>query len=187
MKRNPNKFFFLYLISIVLMASNCKKDSVENELSKLPAVTYTGTNTFGCLVNGKAFLPSVGPGITSTLRSTYDSSIGFLNLFANNTSNKDVMTTVHLQAVGTLLQENKIYPLTEYSINNKASGSYELYYPNQGPPSIYYRTNNQTTGTLTITKLDLVKHILSGTFTFDSINGSGEIVHVTDGRFDVVF
>ncbi|RYE12239.1 MAG: hypothetical protein EOP34_11205, partial [Rickettsiales bacterium] len=146
---------------------------------KLPAATQIGANSFGCMVNGKVFLPSVGSGITSTLRSTYDSSTGYLNLFANNTSNKDFMITVHLQAVGILLQENKIYQLTEYNINNKASGSYELYYYNQGPPTIYYRTNNQTTGTLTITKLDLVKQILSGTFAFDSVNGSGEIVHIT--------
>lgn len=40
----------------LLTASGCKKNKLS-ELDKLPPATQTGANTFGCLVNGKAYLP----------------------------------------------------------------------------------------------------------------------------------
>ena len=49
------KYQSLLFISLVLLllSSSCKKDNI----SKLPPPTQTGENTFGCLVNGKAFVP----------------------------------------------------------------------------------------------------------------------------------
>lgn len=181
----PKSFLLLSMLCFLLFTNiKCKKDNVK-PIDKLPAATQIGANTFGCLVDGKAFLPSVGLGITSTLSSIYDYSTGYLYIYANKTDNKDFMATVKLQSIGIFLQENKTYPLTEYNVNTKASGDYELYYYNQGPPAISYRTDNQSSGSITITKLDLVKRIISGTFAFDAKNGSGEIIHITDGRFDV--
>ena len=39
---------------LLLIASSCKKESNKD---KLPPATQTGENTFGCLVNGKVFVP----------------------------------------------------------------------------------------------------------------------------------
>ena len=50
-----------YLIIVLALSfiTCCKKtDSLEAELAKLPPITQTGANTFGCLVNGKAYIPS---------------------------------------------------------------------------------------------------------------------------------
>lgn len=39
---------------LLLIASSCKKDANKD---KLPPATQTGENTFGCLVNGKVYIP----------------------------------------------------------------------------------------------------------------------------------
>jgi hypothetical protein len=45
-------------------------------------------------------------------------------------------------------------------------------------------TNTIKTGKLKITRLDLSNSIISGTFWFDAVNSTGEIVKVREGRFD---
>ena len=47
------------IFSLTLLSSSCKKQVVQpvSELSKLPPATQTGARTFGCLVNGHAFVP----------------------------------------------------------------------------------------------------------------------------------
>lgn len=53
-----NKIFSISLLFLItLSATTCKKEStLEMELAKLPQATQTGQNTFGCLVNGKAWV-----------------------------------------------------------------------------------------------------------------------------------
>ena len=57
-----NKLFFMRTLIIFLSLAFtmcCKKtDSLDAELAKLPPITQTGANTFGCLVNGKAVTPN---------------------------------------------------------------------------------------------------------------------------------
>lgn len=51
----------LIIFIALAFAMCCKKtdsNSLDAELAKLPPITQTGANTFGCLVNGKAFIPS---------------------------------------------------------------------------------------------------------------------------------
>ncbi len=52
------KLLFLLLI-LTQLISCCKKNNDEptNPIDQLPAATQTGANTFGCLLDGKAFLP----------------------------------------------------------------------------------------------------------------------------------
>ena len=48
------------VMSILLLAANYKKDKAQdsrNELEKLPPITQNGANTFGCLINGKLYIP----------------------------------------------------------------------------------------------------------------------------------
>lgn len=50
MKNSTN--LLIFLASFLLTSFSCRKnkDSFENELAKLPAITQTGANTFGCLI-----------------------------------------------------------------------------------------------------------------------------------------
>ncbi len=50
-----------------------------------------------------------------------------------------------------------------------------------------YDTDDQNSGELTITRLDLNTQIISGTFFFDVIDGEGELREIREGRFDMRF
>lgn len=56
-------------------------------------------------------------------------------------------------------------------------------------PDQYYQTNDTTNGTMNITRFDVVAKIISGTFSFDAAqrDSLANIVHVTDGRFDITY
>jgi hypothetical protein len=49
----------LTILSALLLSASCKKHVVKpaDQLSLLPPATQTGARTFGCLVNGLAFVP----------------------------------------------------------------------------------------------------------------------------------
>ncbi len=52
-----NYYLLLFFAAFCYMGVQCKEeepDKVE-ELAKLPPATTKGRNTFGCLINGKAF------------------------------------------------------------------------------------------------------------------------------------
>jgi hypothetical protein len=55
MKNTYHLLIAIALISI-LCSNSCKKHS-SDPLSQLPPATQTGAQTFGCLINGKAFTP----------------------------------------------------------------------------------------------------------------------------------
>lgn len=52
-----------------------------------------------------------------------------------------------------------------------------------------FRTDANHPATVTVTYLDPINHIASGTFTFQAVNVSApnDIMQVTSGRFDVIF
>jgi hypothetical protein len=67
----------LFLLLLPLLAMQCRKDKNDCpegdkacELAKLPPLTTEGKGTFGCLVNGKAWLPESNTPVPK-LRSTY--------------------------------------------------------------------------------------------------------------------
>ena len=50
------KIITVILLSTLLGAS-CKKTNTPSPTDQLPPTTQTGANTFGCLVNGKVWIP----------------------------------------------------------------------------------------------------------------------------------
>ena len=46
---------YLSLAALLCTACGCTKDNLP--IDKLPPITQTGANTFGCLYNGKVFTP----------------------------------------------------------------------------------------------------------------------------------
>ena len=52
------KVFWLGVLALCCIFAACKKDKTnEDPEDQLPPATQTGTNTFGCLVNGKVYIP----------------------------------------------------------------------------------------------------------------------------------
>lgn len=50
-----------------------------------------------------------------------------------------------------------------------------------------YQTSVLLNGEIMIKKFDQVNRIISGTFSFDAVNASGEKVQVREGRFDMKY
>lgn len=78
----------LYLaLALLTQCSKCKDDPTPaTPTDQLPPVTQTGAGTFGCLLNGQAFLPSgnVGtPNFLVTYDPTYHGGILVITVYRN--------------------------------------------------------------------------------------------------------
>ena len=180
---------FILILFILAFFSSCKKHTVVpvNQLSLLPPATQTGARTFGCLVNGKAFVPQnrnllEGPDLQCNY--IYTSGGYYLTVGSSNTNSDGSIIGIILQTDSLKVVEGEVLPLTKYATAGLAYGSYSIF----ATPSIpYYRTNQQQTGQLNVTHLDTVKQIVSGTFYFTAVNNLSDTVKITDGRFDMPY
>lgn len=187
-------------MGMVLVLLSCRKEFVYRNGSpgELPAETQTGANTFGCLVNGKVWKPD-GGGIgvgTSNLDLSYDPTFngGTMSIKAKqyrDSSNINILESVSI-AMSQLSREGV------YSMDNAAQnalGEYAYSGKNKTTNEIlsfcqFNPYEDQRTGSLTITKIDLNKGFISGRFEFtltktNPVTGCLSTVKVTDGRFDL--
>ena len=155
------------LFCMLVLLVGCHKD----EGSPLPKATQTGENTFGCLVDGKAFGPLPPQGITSSRRKPLEASLYRTDLLISARGNGGVDFALR----------NAFQPGT-YPIRETNSASYGRY----AFGSDDYYTDGAHTGTVTLTRMDTVAKVASGTFQFTALNyQSGKTVAITEGRFDV--
>lgn len=181
------------LFFITLTASKCKKDKMPtNPVDQLPPETQIGANTFGCLVDGKIFLPK-GPSLGPILQCAYQylntnySKGYFFQLSATEKGSGAGGCELFSISLGTdSLQvfQGQIYQLVDYAKSNAAAQYSNFYDCGQ---FVNYNTSNQTIGQLSLKKFDEVNQIASGTFWFNAVSKNGDTVHVTDGRFDMQF
>jgi len=188
LKMKNYKSLILVLLSAALLAASCKKNKVQDtrtELEKLPPITQTGANTFGCLVDGKAWLPNGskpqtgGPNIQVYVDPAFQGGRFSITGHQYNIPGSDI-------SVG--------------STNCTSAGLFNL--SNSANVAGYYKTilgsmpcqisstdaGTFKTGFLSITKYDLNTGIFSGTFEFKLYNSQsvcGDTIKITNGRFDV--
>ena len=160
----------IFAALIILIAFSCKKGDL------LPKPTQTGANMMAAKVNGKVWQHRGCIGCMG-LRVNYDDRILF-GITGDNPDQKIGITLIisSLKSIGT-------YDLKLEGSNNNFG---ELY---NSKENIIYLTSNSNTGKVTITKIDLTKKIISGTFEFtaEDENNPSNTIRVTDGRFDVPF
>jgi hypothetical protein len=175
----------LFLALALLAGSSCKK--VEDIITpKLPEATQEGQGTFGCLVDGKLWLPFVQHTLDSKLEAEYSATGGGI---------------FHLRAEQE--PEGKHYQYLHLSVLNQAGvllrpGTYSAATGFEGrlEAEKQYVTAAAGAATLTITKVEPhtekmptggeVRYtIVSGTFAFEATEPGGQKVTVTEGRFDV--
>jgi Family of unknown function (DUF6252) len=149
---------------------------------KLPKPTETGTNTFGCKINGKSWIPDGGKGFMAQKPI----SGGFQNI-----ANSGVLTIF----INTI---NKNGEVIQLYVDSQATGNYLLnkttgFIPNEIFPKNYglcrfggkiYITNIEDTGKVVITKVDKSTGVISGIFEFTAGSGT-EKIKITEGRFDI--
>lgn len=173
-----------YILTAVLLISlfaSCKKD-----VDELPPATQTGAHTFGAKVNGELWVPQgFGPIPANDKLEAMIYPNGDLRIKAKNFASSPNETEFEIfiaavTATGTYsLNSNVTYPTF--------SASYGYFVKRKFTPEDEWLTNSTTTGSVTITKLDLPNKIVSGTFQFNaaSIYTPSNILSVTEGRFDI--
>ena len=178
-------------VTLLAFASckSCKKD--VDPTSQLPAATQTGANTFGCVINGQAWVPN---GV-STIPVTRPITGGYLaenigrpkytfNIRANSDRNSLELYVRSVIAPGR-------YPLAfDTGIfgtpSPKNYGLYSIDGPTTDDPDYNYITTSQITGYVDFTVADTVNKRAAGTFEFEGIDfPSGKKVKITGGRFDI--
>ena len=169
------------LLAALLGLSQCKKKSDPAPVDQLPPATQTGANTFGCLVNGKAWTPQGNDG-TSNYTVSYDIfpdggllEIGTYRIYGQKTTDHQLLGiwTKRIHGAGTFSFQDRANSIATY-IDAKSG----CYWDSRDSATTYRR------GQLTITRLDLSASIISGTFAFTLYKPGCDTVRVTQGRFD---
>jgi hypothetical protein len=144
----------------------------KTELEKLPPITQEGKNTFGCLVNGKAFV------VTNTLHMSAIYQGGGFSLSGGIYIDKK-LSDIQI-FVGEIMELNKSYSLINDS--NKTGKFYsEL-------KDCWFTSTADYIGKLTILSFDQTNFTISGTFEFEAFSEDcQESISITNGRFDMQY
>lgn len=174
--KHLNKLMLLPLLLLFLTVS-CKKKEVA-PIDQLPAATQEGKMTMGCLVNGKAWIPKGNNG-TANLDFYYDPGYwnGEFNLAAYRILSDTDRQYLHIYT-------DSLNHKREFSLHDPAVGTATF---TKSPCSYNRDSDVYREGRLTITRLDVPNHIISGTFEFTLARPGCDTIRVTDGRFDMKF
>ncbi len=175
------------LLPLLLVTTNSCNGDDDSSDDTLPEVTTIGANTAGCLVNGEVFLPKGNSFGGPTLSAFYQvDQDGFHFGLSISDTTGDITKSIAVFTNPEELQEGQTYSLGAIEVNedNDFNSNFGRYIEIDASV-VFFNTSSTSTGVLTITKLDTQQNIISGTFSFDAINNSGEVVEVRDGRFDM--
>lgn len=181
------KLFYIPLLICNLIFLGCEKNDdfpekdSGNYQTPLPAVTNTGTGTFACYVDGKAYIAPKN-GITAYYQF-YQGSYGLT--VRGRWEDADYIRSISLEGNN---NSDLIIEGATYTFGKRGIG---IQYYTAGvffmPQGNWFNTKEEQTGELKITKFDEINGILSGTFWFDVKRPDGKIVEIRDGRFDVKY
>ena len=174
---------WLPLIAITVFITSCQKS-----VDPLPSETAIGANTFGCRVNGVAYIPSGGdptigwyPVEGGWIKDVDNNRGLYIRTVAGNSKFIDIYIKV-LDTVGTYKLNYNTQPFP-IAVRAENYGYYET--TNSNGNSNRYVTNSLYTGEVHIKQI-LPGGIIAGTFNFTAYNQqTGETVTITEGRFDV--
>ena len=163
----------LPLLTLVLLLSQCrwKTNDPQPAAPVLPPITQNGSNTIGFLIDGKVWLPVGSFNFPSW--QAYYSQRAFWFMANQVTSSGREQFGINITPLQ--LGQNA-YDLTE---RNGAICRFATLNDD-------FRVTKPGAGTLHISRLDSVQHILAGTFEFEAVSATtGKTVRITQGRFDL--
>jgi hypothetical protein len=166
----------LFLLLTLLSISSCKKKDVK-PTEQLPAATMEGKNTYGAMVNGKAWVPKGRPNFYQTsLDVVYDPNYsgGSFDINAFKKVKDDPSFFENFYIYMTQLDHEGIYSLGNPEIGTVTFSS----------ESCEYEREDNVQGKLEITRLDVKNGIIAGKFEFTLIKEGCDTIRVTEGRFD---
>ncbi len=177
------KYSYIMLLAIAcnFLHTSCKKDKQSED--QLPPATQTGAGTFGCKINGKVYVPK---GSSGTGRPNphiqYDSDLNgnpYLSIetfqYPTDINSGIFIGFMHLNNIGIFnLKDSFSFLVGASNMINTCGG-------------LSNNSNIISKGGGQITKLDIVNHVISGTFDFKYKTQQCDTVYITDGRFDIKF
>jgi hypothetical protein len=180
----------LLLVSLLaLWLLGCGKDEPipppqppPEDYTKLPPETQEGKNTFGCMIYNQVWVPRVPIGSVTVVAKS-------ATLFEKTPEGGGIITC-------RLISKNPYiddwFSFTFGPTYFKNSTNCTTIFAQYNRFNTWYKSNYRPSpnNCVTITHIDTVKNIISGTFAFDlyrdSININDKIV-ITDGRFDLKY
>ena len=163
---------------MIACSSDDDSSGGNNPVNQLPEATQTGENTFGCLLDGEAFIPGGGINPLDCVYQFVDGGYYFA-LQGNRRDSENNRITIAIGTNNLEIMEGQAYNLIEDNEGN-AIGLFS-FATNQSTTSQY------NTGELYITHLDMNNQVVSGTFWFDVIDHNGNLREIREGRFDMEF
>jgi hypothetical protein len=177
------RFYILALVIYCTFFSNsCKKNSNTTDIPGLPPATQSGANTFGCLVNGVAWVTQ-GYGGFNNLSIDYDPGFnnGILGIAAYNFSTiPSTQIVVAIRDSLNFMKYPKRLELTKTSL-------YGCLYTRSCTIFSHDNDTKIVDGYLEIQKLDKVAGFVSGKFEFSLEKKDCDTIKITNGRFDIKF
>ncbi|MBS1737490.1 MAG: hypothetical protein JSS98_12905 [Bacteroidetes bacterium] len=178
------KYVIMASCLIILMAASCRKNKPSKpltELEKLPPITQTGANTFGCLLNGKAWIPGGGGVFDNVFSVQYDPTFQG-GRFSIKTKKIEENYTTYLTINADSIHNSGTYPLYKKS-------KFWIFYSDIKSNECSFETINDEPikGYLTISKFDTSMRIVSGTFSFSVSTSKCGLIEASEGRFDVKY
>ena len=167
-------------LCFLLLSNSCSKSKSENQL---PPATQTGANSFGCLIDGKVWIPTgggIGSGVNPTSGGFFRDINGELNIYIKAYTSNDYFH-IYLKkktTAGTYVL-NKNTSVRPGAILPESYGAYFI----NGQD--YYVTDSLNNGTVIISYADTTKGIVAGTFQMRIIQKTtNKIKVISEGRFD---
>jgi len=159
----------LILLALPVAFSTCRDED------ELPPITMEGKNTFGCVVNGKLWLPEGRLGQSATHAEIYKRPDTLaVNIYSGNSRQSIFMSIIDFPD----LRINETYDFN----NDKCCGLQYLDFEN----TVSCSYELPISGYVKLSKWDLDKGILAGTFEFKAFSDEcPETVVITEGRFDI--
>lgn len=168
------RYLNLLLLLTLTACEGCKKDEPKpkTELEKLPPITQDGKNTFGCLVNGKAYVP-----LSFDSRAVYQ--LGILQVFGN--------LFKPFRTIALVIREtnNGLLGNISYDLNKFPDSSGEASFEMNELISCTYKPEDCLSGRATLSKIERKNYIVAGTFDFTTVSQACDTLRITNGRFDI--
>lgn len=174
-------YFHAILLLLILTSFATCKNHKDNPVDQLPPATQTGANTFGCLVNGKVYIPKGYNGTgTPNPKKQFDIGLNGLPYF-NITASQ--LNSDHISEGNVFISIGNIITTGIYTYPNDFN--FLIGWKNLNNCGIVaFDSTTQKWGQGEITKYDLTNGIISSTFNFKYKTLTCDTVFVTDGRFD---
>ena len=171
--------------------SSCKKNEPPKPEDTLPPATQTGANTFGCVINGQAWIPN-GVSTIPVIKPIYGGylaeNIGRPKYTFNIRTNSDRNSLeLYVRSVVSPGRYQLAFDTGIFgTLSPKNYGLYSIDGATTDDPDYDYITTSQITGYVDFTVADTLNKRAAGTFEFDAIdNPSGKTIKITGGRFDI--